>query len=109
MKASIAIDETPPLYWEARMYCEERDIPAEDLEKVRVMLAFEEFRRRIEPYHRVAARLMASKSSRWISSGDGFVRGDISLETDKVLKAVQDAIDVEAARLWLTVPVRSQE
>lgn len=99
------IAERPPLYWEAVAYCREREIPMEDVERARTMLAVQEFMRRIEPYKQQAARLMATQPVRWIV-GDGYARPDTSREMDQALKSIQDLIDMEADRLGLAVPAR---
>lgn len=97
--------EKPPLYWEAVAYCEERGIPREEVDKVRTMLAVQEFMRRIEPYNRQVVNLMHLTPVTWIVS-DGYARPDTSLEMDKALKSFQELIDLEAEKLGLTVPIR---
>jgi hypothetical protein len=98
--------EKPPLYWEARRYCAEHGLGPEDLERVRTMLAVVEFRRRSEPYMKQAAKLLGAEPMKWVRSGDSMVRADISPETDRAMKAIQEMIDMEAERLGLTVPAR---
>ena len=100
-----AMAERPPLYWEAVAYCEEHGLTHEDVERARTMLAVQEFMRRIEPYRKQAANLMAAEPGKWIVS-EGYVRADISRETDLALKAIQEMIDAEAERLGLSVPAR---
>ena len=78
--------ETPPMYSEAARYCDERNLPREDFERVRTMLAAQEFMRRIEPYRQLAAKVMALQPGRWIM-GNGYVRADISLEADRARKS----------------------
>lgn len=105
MKAISAITERLPLYWEAVAYCEEVGLPYENVERARTMLAMREFMRRTEPHRKQAANLLAVEPCKWIVS-EGYVRADISRETDAALKAIQEMIDVEAERLGLAVPAR---
>lgn len=104
-KTSLQATETPPMYSEAARYCDEHDLPREDFERVRTMLAVQEFMRRIEPYRKMAANVMALEPGRWIM-GDGYVRADISLKADRAIKEIQEMIDREAERLGLAVPAR---
>jgi hypothetical protein len=99
------LTEKPPLYWEAVAYCEEHGLSREDVERARTMLAVREFMRRIEPYRKQAARLLSAEPSKRIMS-EGYMRADISLETDKALKTIQDMIHYEAEKLGLSVPAR---
>jgi hypothetical protein len=99
------LTERPPLYWEAVAYCDEHGLSREDVERARVMLAVREFMLRIEPHRKQAVRLMACAPAKWII-GEGYMRADISRETDLALKAIQDMIDREAEELGLSVPAR---
>lgn len=102
---ATSLAEKPPMYWEAVAYCEERGLPLDDVERARTMLAVQELRRRIEPYHKQASLLMSVEPCKWIVS-EGYVRADISPATDAALKEIQGWIDLEAERLGLSVPAR---
>lgn len=105
MSTIAAAIKKPPLYLEAVAYCEERGLTRDDVERARTMLAIRELMRRTEPHRRQAANLLAVEPCKRIVS-EGYVRADISRETDAALKAIQEMIDVEAERLGLTVPAR---
>lgn len=97
--------EQPPMYLEARRYCEEHGLGVDDFERVRTMLAVREFVERCKPYHRAMADIVAATPVAMIYS-EGYVRSDLPKEVDDALKQVQVMIDLEAEKLGLTVPAR---
>jgi hypothetical protein len=102
MRMDNAINvQHPPMYLEARAYCDEYGHGPEEFERVRTMLAVAELRRRIEPWQRQAVRLLSLEKPKWVTSGDGAMRSSHSLETDRALAKVQEQMEVEAKALGL--------
>lgn len=107
-KTAMQLAEHPPMYWEARRYCEDHNLPFEDFEKVRVYLAVKEFKLRIEPWTKLAAGVYATLEPP-IMDGQGYIHPATTLAQDELLKTLQEGIDFEAERLGLGAPVREPE
>lgn len=101
------IMERPPMYWDAVAYCERNGLSRDDVEQARTMLAVRELQRRVEPYQRATANLLAMEKPGWITS-EGYVRAALSPEMNAALKLVEVRFNEEAESLGLAVPARDR-
>lgn len=100
-KTAMSIAEHPPMYFEARRYCEDHKLPYEELERARQYLAVREWNKRIEPIQKQYANILAMLPSPIIS--DGYIRAATTIEQDGALKALEELMQVEAAKLGISL------
>lgn len=93
----------PPMYLDARIYCEDHDLPIEDLEKVRVYLAVKEFQLRIEPWTKMIINIHALIDNVWL---DKNVKPETTKAQKMLIKMIEQRIDFEAQQLGLALPFR---
>lgn len=98
---SIKDRAEPPMYFEARRYCEDHKLPYEDFERVRQYLAAREWHTRTEPIRMQYVKLMSMLPPPIMS--DGYIRASTTLEQDGALKVLQDMMNLEAEKLGLKV------
>lgn len=91
----------PPMYFEARRYCEDHKLPHEELERVRQYLAAREWHTRTEPIRLQYVKLMSMLPPPIMS--DGYIRASTTLEQDGALKALEELMQVEAAKLGISL------
>lgn len=71
MNATMAMKEMDGFWYEARRYCDERDLPPESVEKVAHALRTEAFRTAIQPYLKIKSDLMLCKIPKMTLHPDG--------------------------------------
>lgn len=71
MNATMAMTPHDDFWYEARRYCDERDLPPESVEKVAHALRSEAFRTAIQPFLKIKSDLMRVKIPKMTLHPDG--------------------------------------
>lgn len=71
MNATMAMKEMDGFWYEARRYCDERDLPPESVEKIAHALRVEACRTAIQPFLKIKSDIMLGKVPKMTLHPDG--------------------------------------
>lgn len=103
MNATMAMQEMDSFWYEARRYCDERDLSPATVEKVAHALRYEAFRTAIQPYLKIKSDLMLVKVPKMTLYPDGRFESvyEWTDEEKKAFAQVDDLVADAARRCGL--------
>jgi hypothetical protein len=109
MNATMAMKEMDGFWYEARRYCDERDLPPESVEKVADALRSEAFRTTIQPFLKIKSDLMRFKAPKMTLHPDGRFESVYEwTEEEKKAFAKVDELVADVAKRYGLAPQEGQ-
>lgn len=103
MNAMQALRPPDSFWYEARRYCDERELGPESLEQIAHALRFRAYQDAIQPYVSLKMRLFRFKMPRYIRHADGRIETIVEWteEEQKAMATIDELIAAEARHLGL--------